>query len=543
MRSTGLRSMSLIGTAGLLALVQLAFWHVDRRVDRLWLNTLFLAEGVCLIAVPLGMLAALIVIKTNAPGRRAAAMLLAGMLLVPLFLISGAWDAGFGIQGWHTLSTNPHLARGPWLAGWRAAIWVHGLAGVPWVTLIVAAGLRAVETELEEEASLVASPARVLWHITLPRAWPAISIAALWVAIVTSTEISVTDFFQIRTFAEEVYTQAVLGTFDFNSERQPMAAGTAGFWLGLALSTLLAMIALVFARRLFLDFGQVSLRASWTWRIGAGRWIATGVLWLVVLLVAAVPMGNLLYKAGGHVTQTNAGRVRGWSAAKALERVVDAPREFAGDLGLSAGIGAAAAGAAVLIGIPLAWSLRSAHRVPLVRLTGLALCLTIPGPLLGIGLIRLLNQPPSSAFAFLGVLYDSHFAPWLVQTIRALPLVTLILLAALASVPQATLEAAAIDGAGWWGRLLWIALPQRLPAVAASFLVGLAVAFGELAATVLVVPPGRATAITVRVFQLLHYGVDDRVAAISLVLLGAMGLITAAVGFVVGLWARSHYSS
>ncbi len=142
------------------------------------------------------------------------------MLFVPLYLVTGAWDAGFGIQGWHTLSTNPHLAHEPWLAGWRAAVWVHGLAAVPWVVLIVGAGLRAVEAEIEEDAATCAAPQKVMWHVSLRRAAPAIVLAGVWVAIMTTTEISVTDFFQVRTFAEEVYTQAALGTFDASGEQE-----------------------------------------------------------------------------------------------------------------------------------------------------------------------------------------------------------------------------------------------------------------------------------------------------------------------------------
>ncbi|MEX2317301.1 MAG: ABC transporter permease subunit [Pirellulales bacterium] len=517
----------LAAAAAILAIT--AFWQFEPRVGRLWLSTAYLAAGACLIALPLGTLAALAIVKTNAPGRGLATMLLAALLGVPLFLIAKAWDAGFGIQGWQTLLTNPHIVHLPWLAGWRAAIWVHGLAAVPWVALIVAAGLRAVEAETEEEASLSGSPARVLWHITLPRAAPAITVAALWMAIVTSVEISVTDFFQVRTFAEEVYTQAQLGTFDFSAgSQQPTAPSATGLWIGLLLSILLAFAALFAARRWLVDFASVPLRPKWTWRMGSGRWLAGGMLWFIMLLVVGVPFGNLVYKVGGQATQTEAGLVHGWSIGQALYRVQAAPREFAGDLWLSAKIGAAAASAALLVGVPLAWSLRLSRRPAFLRLIGLALCLTIPGPLLGIGMIRFLNRPPESPLAFLAVLYDSNFAPWLVQTIRAVPLVTLIAWAALASIPQATLDAAAMDGAGRWGCLLRIALPQRWSALFAAWLVGLAIAVGELAATVLVVPPGRSTAITVRLFQLLHYGVDDRVAAISLVLAAAISALTAA---------------
>jgi iron(III) transport system permease protein len=90
------------------------------------------------------------------------------------------------------------------------------------------------------------------------------------------------------------------------------------------------------------------------------------------------------------------------------------------------------------------------------------------------------------------------------------------------------LDTATTDGAGWWQRLLWIAVPQRWPALVAAWLVGLAVAVGELAATVLVVPPGPTT-ISVRIFSLIHYGVDDRVASICLVLVLGLAVLMAVV--------------
>jgi iron(III) transport system permease protein len=524
--------LGAIATAGMATL-----WLTEPRVARLWLNTAWLAGGAILVALPLGTAAAVAILKTDVPGRGPAAILLAAMLFVPLYLVTGAWDAGFGIQGWHTLAMNPHLASEPWLAGWRAAIWVHGLAAVPWVALIVGAGLRAVEAELEEDALTCTSPAHVLWHVTLPRASAAIMMAALWVAIVASVEISVTDFFQVRTFAEEVYTQSALGTFDVSGEpgagSSEQAAidgspllGASGLFLGLVLSTLLALIAIVAAGRLFAYLADAMHRPTWIWRLHRGRRPAAIALWSILFLVAAVPLANLLYKAGVLVTTTDAGRVRSWSVAKVGERIVAAPQEFAGELLLSGTIGANAATAALAIGLPLAWSMRLARRTPWLRLTALALCLTIPGPLLGVALIRLLNRPPDSPLAFLELAYDSNIAPWLVQTIRALPIVTLILWSALATIPQVMLDAATMDGAGWWGRLVRIALPQRWPAAAAAWLIGLAIAVGELAATVLVIPPQPYTAISVRVFQLLHYGVDDRVAAICLVMVAGIATLT-----------------
>jgi ABC-type Fe3+ transport system permease subunit len=300
----------------------------------------------------------------------------------------------------------------------------------------------------------------------------------------------------------------------------------AGLWVGLLLSTLLAVLSITAAGRLFAEFADAPQQSPWVWRLARLRPVAVIVMAAIVFLIAVVPLGNLFYKAGVEVTITDAGRLRSWSLVKALIEMAQAPMEFRSELMLTGRVGALAATGALLAAVPLAWSMRRPRQAPVVRLALLATCLTIPGPLLGLGVIRALNQPAESVLGFLGRLYDSNFAPWLVQTVRAVPLATLILWPALASVPQSMLDTAATDGSGWLRRLLWIALPQRWPAVAAAWLVGFAVAVGELGATVLVQPPGEQ-AISVSIFQLLHYGVDDRAAAICLVMLAGVAALTA----------------
>ena len=131
----------------------------------------------------------------------------------------------------------------------------------------MAAGLRSVEAELEEDAVLRMPAWQVLWRVTLRRGAAAIVVAAVWVAMVAAAEISVTDLFQVRTFAEEVYTQAALGAFDFSAA----ADGTISvlsLWYGVALSALLAVGALAFGRRFFDDLVHAPEQRPWIWRLG-----------------------------------------------------------------------------------------------------------------------------------------------------------------------------------------------------------------------------------------------------------------------------------
>src|SRR5262245_9292828 len=189
------------------------------------------------------------------------------------------------------------------------------MAAVPWVTVIIAAGLRNVESDLEEDALLETGPLWVLLRVTLRRAAGAVVVAAVWVAILVSSEMSVTDVYQVRTFAEEVYTQAVLGSFDFAAPKEgtPDASlGVRGLWIGITLAAALVLLGFAVGQKFFDDLAHAPERRPWVWRLRKARWPVSAATWLILFLVAGVPLVNLFYKAGVVVTATETGRARSW---------------------------------------------------------------------------------------------------------------------------------------------------------------------------------------------------------------------------------------
>jgi iron(III) transport system permease protein len=156
----------------------------------------------------------------------------------------------------------------------------------------------------------------------------------------------------------------------------------------------------------------------------------------------------------------------------------------------------------------------------------IAVLLVLPGPILGIVIIKLLNRPELPGLTWL---YDhSILAPWLAVYLRSLPIATLIMWHALQTVPQELMESAMIDGAGPLTRLWRIALPMRWTAAAAAWLAALAISLGDLAASILVVPPG-VTTVSIRIFGLLHYGVEDQVSGICLAMILIFALLAWAI--------------
>jgi iron(III) transport system permease protein len=502
-----------------LLLVVVLLLLASDRLRGLLANTALLAAGTIAIALPLGALLGLIIAKVDVRGRRLVAWSMAGLLFVPLYVQAAAWKAVFGSGGWVPQSLAGGGYTNPWLDGWRGAVWIHAMGAVPWAALMTAASMRTVERRLEEESLLDASPLRVLCRVTLRRGIGGVLAAAVWIAIICATEIAVTDLFQIRTFAEEIYTEASLGSLSGTSS----GVLNSDLAIGVALVALLVCLALRLIMPWLPKAASITADATWKWRPMRFRWAIGGVMWLLLALAVLVPLAGLVWKAGIAVHQRGEGFERTWSAAKVVSLAVHSPWEHRREWGWSLAIGAMAAAAATVFAVLLAWFARLRPATAKMQAVIIAVGLAVPAPLWGVWTIALLNHPPESNFAPLTILYDrTLLGPALVQLVRALPLVALWLWSQFTSVPQDLLEAARSEGAGPFAQLMRIALPLRRLGIAAAAGMALVLSITELSGTLLVAPPG-VTPISVRIFQLLHYGVDDRVAALSLSVFALVG--------------------
>jgi iron(III) transport system permease protein len=469
----------------------------------LLLNTLLLASLTGAVSLPVGTLLGWLLVRTDVPGRRLAIVLLGVLFFVPLYLQAAAWQVGFGLQGWTDL-----VQRFPaWMHGWTEVVWIHSLAAIPWVTMITAAGFWLVEPELEEQALLDGTAWQVFWRVTLHQAAPAVGVAAAWVAIVTAGEMTVTDLFQVRTYAEEVYTRMAIG--------QDPAEAAVGILPGLVLTAGLVAVALLILARLVPRDRPLTVRQRWTFRWQRGRIPAAVLLAAMLVVLVGLPLASLIYKAGLIATLGDAGPVRAWSLVKCLGMVAMSPVRYAQEFGWSLVLSLSSATTAVVLAGGLVWWARHSRAATASALVIAAVAMAVPGPLVGIAVIGLLNRPEVPALTYL---YDQTIAaPWLALAVRSLPPAIFILWHTLRTIPPEMLDAAAVDGAGPVARFWRIALPCRWSAFLLAWTVAMAVSLGELAANILVVPPG-VTTLSIRIFNLLHYGVEDQVAGICLAL-------------------------
>jgi ABC-type Fe3+ transport system permease subunit len=219
---------------------------------------------------------------------------------------------------------------------------------------------------------------------------------------------------------------------------------------------------------------------------------------------------------------------------KAWEVVSQTPERFGEEFGWTLAIALPAACMALVLAVLLAWPARRGGAAAWPAMIVSTLCLAIPGPLVGVATIEVFNGSWSGPLSWL---YHETLVPTILTvTIHALPIAVLVAWHSFASLRDDELAAATLDGAGTLSALWRIALPQRWPALAGAWLAALAVAAGDLAWSLLVIPPG-VDPVPRRVFGLVHAGVDEQVAGICLVMMGAYA-VAAGLFFGIGRWRR-----
>lgn len=491
-------------------------------------NTVLLAGATAAVAAPLGAILAWLLLRCRWPAKTWAFIGLMTILFVPTHVHAAGWRLALQMLAGATSGMALGMtAEWRWLAAW----WIHVVAALPWAVLISALGIGLVDPDLEA-AALVDRPVwSVILSITFPLARPLLAASAVWVFASTAAEITVTDLYQVRTYAEEVYT--VIPLLDWSTPGEGRRA------LGLLVAgcgaTAVMMMATFWAAYRVAGPQPVSIRTSHDALVRFRRPSVLLAGWFLLFAVMiALPVGHLLVRAGFVVESVDGTWTRSWSLWKSLKMTASAPWYFAAEYGWSLTIGLLAATTSLAISSWMTWMARRSRWWAVAALLITGLTLATPGPLIALATIHLLNGTGTAVGAWL---YDQTvFAPVLVQAVRVLPMTILLVWYVFGSLSQEILDAAAVDGAR--GLMLWarVVFPLRWRALVSVWIMATVVAMGELAATILVVPPG-ITTLPVRIFGLLHAGVDDQVAGLCLSVCGGVAMLAGLI-VMISQWTR-----
>jgi iron(III) transport system permease protein len=146
-------------------------------------NSLLIAGGMTLIAVPLGGLLAFLMERTNLPGKR----WLEPLILVPSFVspmvLSFGYVVAAGPVGFFTVWSEQLFGGAPWgIYSLNAMAVIAGLTHVPNVYVYASSALKSLGSDVEEAARVAgASPFRVAATVSLPLIMPSMLFASVLV--------------------------------------------------------------------------------------------------------------------------------------------------------------------------------------------------------------------------------------------------------------------------------------------------------------------------------------------------------------------------
>lgn len=500
----------------LVTAIALAFFNLSTASQIVLFRTILLGVAASCIAIPLGSLASWICL-TKSWISQALMIAVMALLLLPMIIHVSGWDAAFGKLGWLTSARGQVLE--PLVSGWTAAIWIHGIAATPQVALILMVFAWNDGREFEEQAYMDATKAQVFCRLTLPRYIPILIVSSLWVIVSCAREISVTDLYQVGTMAEQVYlgyslnSNSMVGVWSSNdlAEASNIDQRLTLFSIGLLVLT----ASLVFMYLMSMS-SKTSDRADRIYNqsqpsTGLQKLLGLGLLIVLVL----VPVANTIARASFHIASIDGVAEQRYSLARLPDAISKSVNDYQEEIIWSCLISAAAA--CVILLISILWSSigRASGLGRAGFITALAVCLALPGPVIGNVLAGLFTSIDQTFFNWL--IDYTIFGPVMASVIYCWPVGAVLVWFLFQRTPTDTLESAKLDGAGFWRRLWVFGIQANTIAICGCWLLSFALCFGELAASQMVRPAGLDT-VARKMLGDLHAGVDELTAGITIVM-------------------------
>jgi ABC-type Fe3+ transport system permease subunit/DNA-binding beta-propeller fold protein YncE len=470
-------------------------------------NSLLVASLTTLLAASFGFVAALWLSGLEGRWRNRLLALAVTALVLPPFLVTNCWLHFLGLAGvWRGWLPLNILSLG-------GTIWILSLLTWPITLLMVLSAWQRLEpAQLESDVAVSG------WWLIRGLLWPlarsALAEAAVLTFVLALNNFAVPAILQVKVFPAEMWVR-------FNTTFDTLGA----LQLSWPLVAAPLILLLWFARREFpwpRTQGPVSARLFRRQLGVAWFWFAGACTTMLCLLAVGLPVFQLM------------------SAKRTWAELPGALAAGKGAVGNSFGYAAVSASLVVLLALFIATRRicyrptsgapdKNSNRTAFQRTAfGLPsdfgfrisdfcrwlawLPFLLPGVLLGIGLILLLNHPWSS------LLYQSAATVILAFVIRYLALGWNSIARALWTVDRDLTDVARLEGATRWQMLRYVQWPQIAPQAAAAWYIVFLLCLWDVESMILVVPPGGET-LALRVFNLLHYGHNAQVNALCLALL------------------------
>ena len=430
------------------------------------LNTLTVTFVRQLLSLPLAVLVAWLLARTDLPGRQWIEFAFWAAFFLPTLTVTLSWilllDPEYGLVN-TLIATLPGLSKGPFnIYSFWGIVWVHLITGSLTVKVILLTpAFRNMHAAFEEASRVAgASTLRTALRITVPVMAPAILSVLLLGTMVSLQTFEVEQVlglpFRFFVFSTMIYDLVVTRVPRYD-------AATA-----LAVVTLVAMLPLVYlqqrltrGRRFTTITGQFTNQPL---RLGRWRWPALALLLALVAIVLGVPvvfalLGTFM-KLFGFFSIPEPWTLGNWSRVVGDELFL---RALHNTVVLAVGT----AVASVLVHSIIAYvAVRTRYR-PRRALDVISwLPFTVPGIILGLALLWLFLSVD-----LLRPLYGTSALLVIAGVIAGMPLGVQVIKSGLLQLGGELEEASRIAGASWWTTYRRIVLRLMAPTLAATAMI------------------------------------------------------------------------
>ena len=261
-------------------------------------NSVAIAAGMLLIAVPLGGLLAFLMVRTNLPGRRWLEPLLLTPVFVSPMVLAFGYVVATGPVGFYSLCWRNLFGDVPWNIYTLSSIaLIAGLTHVPHVYLYAAAALRNLGADVEEAARISgATPFRVARDVSLPMVMPSLMFSGVLVFFLGF------EIFGLPLVLGDPEGHLVLATYLYKLTNK-LGIPSYHLMAAVAMCIVAATFPLVLLqRRLLRSAGKyVSIKGKAARQqplpLGNWRWLAFAIIGLWLTVTVLVPLSGIVLRA------------------------------------------------------------------------------------------------------------------------------------------------------------------------------------------------------------------------------------------------------
>lgn len=476
-----------------------------------FMNTVLVGVLSTAMAVGIGAVLALILARTNVPGRALLDRLVTIPIYITPLLTAIAWSwLGSPRSGFVNIIVRDMLGLDWFVLNLQSAagvIFVSGLCYVPLPYLLISSALRSMDTTLEDCARLHGSrPLQTLRKITLPLMTPAILGSALLVFVQALGLFSIAAVLGMPA-GFYVATTEIYRLLD----NYPPRLGNAAAW-GITLLLITVVIVLIqnriLGKRSFVTVAGKAYRPR-ILKLGLYRYPLAAVAWIYVLLSSLLPLAIILW--GSLVSFLTVDFHLMTFTLKHFRYVLFEYAKTLAALQNSMGLGVATATAVTILGVVVSWIIvrtKTPGRSALEQISMFPL--SVPAMVFALGLlwtyvgIKLL--PIYGTIGILLLAYITHYLPVGVRAASA----------GLRQLHPELEDAARASGGTWLQSMRLVTLPLMGPTLFATWMLLFIMSMQEVSASILLYT-SRSVVLSVAVFDLWETGQPNSLAALSVI--------------------------